>query len=147
MELELKFMVSFYPAIGSSVHGSLCKWAAVRPLTWPRFHLPLKAQLSHLVMTGGLSRTVTCSGGYAGQLLGAFLTGTHTSSPFRCWSRKVPCHLSLREPDSPFGFTRGSISRWLLDLLKRRRIKVISNFTSPRVCFGISTTSCYSVLI
>lgn len=31
-------------------YGSLCRWAAVCPLTWPTFHWPLKAQLSRLAV-------------------------------------------------------------------------------------------------
>ena len=59
---------------------------------------PSEGQLSYLVLTVGLSRIVTCSGGWPGSS-SRYSSQAHTSA-FSGWPRKISCHLSLREPES-----------------------------------------------
>ena len=151
------FLVSFRPMSGSSVHGRLCRWTGSCPLTRFRFRLPLKGQLSCLVMTGGLCGIVTSSGGWPDSSSG-YSPQAHVSA-FPQWPSKGPCHLSLREPAAlhqgihftlMFGPAQKKKQVFLLWCSRFKDLTAVAGVAaevwvgSPTPCSGLRIRCCHS---
>lgn len=113
-------------------YGSLCRWAAVCPLTWPRFLRPLKAQLSRLAV--GRTFLEHCHSALEDDWAALLdIPLRHACLPFLVdqerYSTICP---GESQALSPYWFQLGIHSPWLLDLLKRWKWKIIYTLTSQR---------------
>lgn len=128
-------------------YGSLCRWAAVCPLTWPRFFRPLKAQLSQLAMVRGPFWNPVLLWRMTGQLFWIFLSGMHVFLSLLTKKGSPPfvlerVRLSLLVSDGyPFTVTFGPSQK------KKIKNHLYSHFPDKTYFDASTTTSCYSVFI